>query len=67
MKSLLASLALVAAALPGAAFAAEGEAMKCCCCEKMKQEGQGCCAKDGAKEEGDHSGHGEPRVDVPAE
>lgn len=58
MKSLIASIALAAVALPGAAFAAEGEKQKCCC-EKMKQEGHDCCDKEGAHKGDEHSGHGE--------
>lgn len=58
MKTLFASIALAAVALPGAAFAAEAE-KKACCCEKMKQEGHGCCDKQGAEKDDEHSGHGD--------
>ena len=65
MKTLFAPLALAALALPGAAFAAEGE-MEKCCCEKMKQEGRECCAKDDADHGEDHAGHGEDKPEAPA-
>lgn len=55
MKSLLGSIALAVAVMPGAAFAAD--AMKCCCCEEMKKAD--CCDKHGAGKPDEHAGHGE--------
>jgi hypothetical protein len=59
MKTLLAALTFAAVALPGAAYAADGE-MEKCCCEKMKHEGKDCCEdKAPAAPEADHPAHGE--------
>jgi hypothetical protein len=57
MKSLLVTIAIAAVALPGAAFAADGE--KKCCCEEMKQHDQDCCDEKTAPAADDHAGHAE--------
>ncbi len=72
MKSLFAALALASFVLPGAAFAADGDMEKCCCCKKMKHEGADCCDKDkkvdeaGAPDHSDHAGHAGHETDAPA-
>ena len=54
MKTLLATLAFAVLSLPAAAYAADGEPEKCCCCDKMKHEGKDCC---------DEKAHGAPADD----
>jgi hypothetical protein len=59
MKTFLTALAFAAVTVPGAAHAAEGAMEKCCCCEKMKQEGKTCCDEVQSGKEGEHAGHGD--------
>jgi len=53
-KYLIAGLALLT--VSGTAFAADAAdpKEKCCCCEKMKEDGKSCCPGEA---EGDHKGH----------
>ena len=70
MRILFATFALAVVALPSAAFAADGEMEKCCCCEKMKHEGADCCDKDSkgdAPDHGDHAQQADPQPDAPAQ
>jgi len=68
MKILFASLALATIAVPGAAFAAEGEMEKCCCCDKMKHDGKDCCEEKGAPApDGHEAGHGDHNPTPPVD